>query len=105
METFIIFLIYSMTNIYISSENHEIWLTDLEVHTLFLHANGLDIKKIADKEGVSESAIKQRFRNLRHKLQARNNTHAVMRAFQKKIFAIVDIQKDADAHPDMTFMF
>lgn len=55
-------------------------LTDAERETLGLVKNGLLMKEIASALGVSESAVKQRLRNARVKLQAKTGSQAAARA-------------------------
>lgn len=55
-------------------------LTDAEIETLGLVKNGLLMKEIASALGVSESAIKQRLRNARLKLNAKTGSQAAARA-------------------------
>lgn len=52
-------------------------LSPKELLTLEAAANGLTYKQIAEKENVAEDTIKSRIDNCRHKLCARNVTHAV----------------------------
>lgn len=55
-------------------------LTEAELETLGLVKNGLLMKEIASALGVSESAVKQRLRNARLKLNARTGSQAAARA-------------------------
>jgi LuxR family transcriptional regulator, quorum-sensing system regulator SdiA len=55
-------------------------LTDAELETLNLVKNGLLMKEIASALGVSESAVKQRLRNARLKLNAKTGSEAAARA-------------------------
>jgi LuxR family transcriptional regulator, quorum-sensing system regulator SdiA len=55
-------------------------LTVAELETLNLVKNGLLMKEIASALGVSESAVKQRLRNARLKLNAKTGTQAAARA-------------------------
>jgi LuxR family transcriptional regulator len=55
-------------------------LTEAELETLGLVKNGLLMKEIASALGVSESAIKQRLRNARLKLNAKTGSQAAARA-------------------------
>jgi LuxR family transcriptional regulator, quorum-sensing system regulator SdiA len=55
-------------------------LTDAELETLGLVKNGLLMKQIASVLGVSESAVKQRLRNARLKLNAKTGSQAAARA-------------------------
>jgi len=55
-------------------------LTDAELETLGLVKNGLLMKEIASALGVSESAIKQRLKNARLKLNAKTGSQAAARA-------------------------
>jgi LuxR family transcriptional regulator len=55
-------------------------LTEAELETLGLVKNGLLMKEIASALGVSESAVKQRLRNARLKLNAKTGTQAAARA-------------------------
>lgn len=55
-------------------------LTGAELETLGLVKNGLLMKEIASVLGVSESAIKQRLRNARVKLNAKTGSQAAARA-------------------------
>jgi LuxR family transcriptional regulator, quorum-sensing system regulator SdiA len=55
-------------------------LTNAELATLNLVKNGLLMKEIASALGVSESAIKQRLRNARLKLNAKTGSQAAARA-------------------------
>jgi LuxR family transcriptional regulator, quorum-sensing system regulator SdiA len=55
-------------------------LTRAELETLNLVKNGLLMKEIASALGVSESAVKQRLRNARLKLNAKTGSQAAARA-------------------------
>jgi LuxR family transcriptional regulator, quorum-sensing system regulator SdiA len=55
-------------------------LTAAELETLGLVKNGLLMKEIASTLGVSESAVKQRLRNARLKLNAKTGSQAAARA-------------------------
>lgn len=55
-------------------------LTEAELETLHLVKNGLLMKEIASALGVSESAVKQRLRNARLKLNAKTGSQAAARA-------------------------
>jgi LuxR family transcriptional regulator len=55
-------------------------LTPAELETLGLVKNGLLMKEIANLLGVSESAIKQRLKNARLKLNAKTGSQAAARA-------------------------
>jgi len=55
-------------------------LTRAELETLGLVKNGLLMKEIASALGVSESAVKQRLRNARLKLNAKTGSQAAARA-------------------------
>lgn len=55
-------------------------LTEAELETLGLVKNGLLMKEIASALGVSESAVKQRLRNARLKLNAKTGSQAAVRA-------------------------
>lgn len=55
-------------------------LTSAELETLSLVKNGLLMKEIAGLLGVSESAIKQRLKNARLKLNAKTGSQAAARA-------------------------
>lgn len=55
-------------------------LTMAELETLNLVKNGLLMKEIASALGVSESAVKQRLRNARLKLNAKTGSQAAARA-------------------------
>jgi LuxR family transcriptional regulator len=55
-------------------------LTAAELETLGLVKNGLLMKEIASALGVSESAVKQRLRNARLKLNAKTGSQAAARA-------------------------
>ncbi len=55
-------------------------LTSAELATLNLVKNGLLMKEIASQLGVSESAIKQRLKNARIKLNAKTGSQAAVRA-------------------------
>ena len=55
-------------------------LTSAEIETLGLVKNGLLMKEIASLLGVSESAIKQRLKNARLKLNAKTGSQAAARA-------------------------
>jgi len=55
-------------------------LTQAELETLNLVKNGLLMKEIASALGVSESAVKQRLRNARLKLNAKTGSQAAARA-------------------------
>jgi LuxR family transcriptional regulator len=55
-------------------------LTAVEIETLGLVKNGLLMKEIASILGVSESAIKQRLKNARLKLNAKTGSQAAARA-------------------------
>jgi LuxR family transcriptional regulator, quorum-sensing system regulator SdiA len=55
-------------------------LTALELETLSLVKNGLLMKEIACQLGVSESAIKQRLKNARLKLNAKTGPQAAAKA-------------------------
>ncbi len=55
-------------------------LTKAELETLGLVKNGLLMKEIASALGVSESAVKQRLRNARLKLNAKTGSQAAARA-------------------------
>lgn len=55
-------------------------LTEAELKTLGLVKNGLLMKEIASALGVSESAVKQRLRNARLKLNAKTGSQAAARA-------------------------
>ena len=55
-------------------------LTAAEIETLGLVKNGLLLKEIAAILGVSESAIKQRLKNARTKLNAKTGSQAAARA-------------------------
>jgi len=55
-------------------------LTNAELETLGLVKNGLLMKEIASALGVSESAVKQRLRNARLKLNAKTGSQAAARA-------------------------
>jgi LuxR family transcriptional regulator len=55
-------------------------LTEAEIETLGLVKNGLLMKEIASALGVSESAVKQRLRNARLKLNAKTGSQAAARA-------------------------
>lgn len=55
-------------------------LTVAELETLGLVKNGLLMKEIAGQLGISESAIKQRLRNARLKLNAKTGSQAAARA-------------------------
>lgn len=55
-------------------------LTEAELETLGLVKNGLLMKEIAAAVGVSESAVKQRLRNARLKLNAKTGSQATARA-------------------------
>jgi LuxR family transcriptional regulator, quorum-sensing system regulator SdiA len=55
-------------------------LTEAELETLGLVKNGLMMKEIASALAVSESAVKQRLRNARLKLNAKTGTQAAARA-------------------------
>jgi LuxR family transcriptional regulator len=55
-------------------------LTEAELETLGLVKNGLLMKEIASALGVSESAVKQRLRNARLKLNAKTGSQAAARA-------------------------
>ena len=55
-------------------------LTAVELKTLGLVKNGLLMKEIASLLGVSESAIKQRLKNARLKLNAKTGPQAAARA-------------------------
>jgi len=55
-------------------------LTSAEIETLGLVKNGLLMKEIASHLGVSESAIKQRLKNARIKLNAKTGSQAAARA-------------------------
>jgi len=52
-------------------------LTDAELEALRMVRDGMLMKEIANRLGVSEGAIKQRLRNARVKLRARTGSHAV----------------------------
>lgn len=52
-------------------------LTDAEVETLVLIRDGLLMKEIAFELGITESAVKQRLKSAKSKLEARTATHAV----------------------------
>ena len=54
-------------------------LTSAEIETLGLVKNGLLMKEIASVLGVSESAIKQRLKNARLKLNAKTGSQAAAR--------------------------
>lgn len=55
-------------------------LTAAEIETLSLVKNGLLMKEIASILGISESAIKQRLKNARLKLNAKTGSQAAARA-------------------------
>jgi LuxR family transcriptional regulator, quorum-sensing system regulator SdiA len=55
-------------------------ITEAELETLNLVKNGLLMKEIASALGVSESAVKQRLRNARLKLNAKTGSQAAARA-------------------------
>lgn len=55
-------------------------LTPAELETLSLVKNGLLMKEIASVLGISESAIKQRLKNARVKLNAKTGSQAAARA-------------------------
>jgi LuxR family transcriptional regulator len=55
-------------------------LTEAELETLGLVKNGLLMKEIASALRVSESAVKQRLRNARLKLNAKTGSQAAARA-------------------------
>lgn len=55
-------------------------LTEAELKTLNLVKNGMLMKEIASALGVSESAVKQRLRNARLKLNAKTGSQAAARA-------------------------
>jgi LuxR family transcriptional regulator len=55
-------------------------LTAAELETLSLVKNGLLMKEIAGLLGISESAIKQRLKNARLKLDAKTGSQAAARA-------------------------
>ena len=55
-------------------------LTNAELETLSLVKNGLLMKEIAAHLGVSESAIKQRLKNARVKLQSKTGPQAAAKA-------------------------
>ncbi len=57
-------------------------LTEAELEALRLVKNGLLLKQIADELGVSEGAVKQRLRNAKAKLKARNSTQAATIAME-----------------------
>jgi len=52
-------------------------LTAAEREALGLVRDGLLLKEIAHELGISETAVKQRLKNARIKLKARNGSHAV----------------------------
>jgi LuxR family transcriptional regulator len=52
-------------------------LTDAEIEILRMVRDGLLMKEIAYELGITESAVKQRLRNAKSKLDARTATHAV----------------------------
>ena len=52
-------------------------LTAAEREALGLVRDGLLLKEIARELGISETAVKQRLKNARIKLKARNGSHAV----------------------------
>lgn len=51
-------------------------MTDAELEALRMVKAGMRLKEIAHELGVSEGAIKQRLKNAKDKLGARNGTHA-----------------------------
>lgn len=55
-------------------------LTDAEIETLRMIKDGLLIKEIAHELGITESAVKQRTRNAKTKLDARTTAQAVTEA-------------------------
>ena len=55
-------------------------LTAAELETLSLVKNGMLMKEIAGLLGISESAIKQRLKNARLKLNAKTGSQAAARA-------------------------
>lgn len=55
-------------------------LTNAELEALGMVKNGLLMKEIADLLGVSEGAVKQRLKNAKNKLKAKNSTHAASMA-------------------------
>ncbi len=57
-------------------------LTEAELEALRLVKDGLLLKQIADKLGVSEGAVKQRLRNAKIKLKAKNSTQAATIAME-----------------------
>lgn len=61
-------------------------LTDGEIEALKMIRDGLLMKEIAHELGVTESAVKQRLRNAKSKLEARTATHAVAIADRYGLF-------------------
>lgn len=57
-------------------------LTEAELEALRLVKNGMLLKQIADVLGVSEGAIKQRLKNAKFKLKAKNSTQAATIAME-----------------------
>lgn len=57
-------------------------LTEAELEALRLARDGMLLKEIAHRLGVSEGAIKQRLKSAKLKLDARNSTHAIAKATQ-----------------------
>lgn len=57
-------------------------LTDAELEALRLVKNGMLLKQIAVSLGVSEGAIKQRLKNAKDKLSAKNSTQAATIAME-----------------------
>lgn len=57
-------------------------LTDAEKEVLGMVKNGMLLKQIANELAVSEGAIKQRLRNAKYKLDARNSTQAATIALE-----------------------
>lgn len=55
-------------------------ITDAEIEALKLVQEGLLLKEVAYRLGISEGAVKQRLRSAKSKLKARTNTQAVSKA-------------------------
>ncbi|PRY24899.1 LuxR family transcriptional regulator [Aliiruegeria haliotis] len=61
-------------------------LTDAEIETLRMLRDGLLTKQIAHELEISESAVKQRLKSVKTKLDARNTIHAVTIAERRGLF-------------------
>jgi DNA-binding NarL/FixJ family response regulator len=63
-------------------------LDERELLVLMLLADGCTIAEIADEINRKDDTIKHIFHNIRWKLKAKNNTHAVAMAYHKGILKV-----------------